>query len=109
MSSTNQTICYRSLSLNIIPRIAGLPVGTHSLDRHPAIELLLIGIENFLYAEAEIVRFHLAVLETAVDIVARRGPADDVLTVEFVEFVKVFLWGGRKERLTVGLLYSSDQ
>ncbi len=61
----------------------------------------------------DVVRFHLAVLETAVDIVTRGGPADDVLTVEFVEFVKVFLWGGRKERLTVRLVYSqinsSDQ
>ncbi len=73
--------------------MADLPVGAHSLNRHPAIELLLIGIENFLYAETEIVRFHLAVLETAVDIVTRGGPADDVLTVEFVEFVKVFLCG----------------
>ncbi len=73
--------------------MADLPVGTHSLDRHPAIELLLIGIENFLYAEAEVVRFHLAVLEATVDIVARHGSADDVLAVEFVEFVKVFLCG----------------
>ncbi len=85
-----------------VVRIADLPVGAHSLDRHPAIELLLIGIENFLYAETEVVRFHLAVLEATVDIVARRGPADDVLAVEFVEFVKVFLWGGRKGWVTLG-------
>ncbi len=89
--------------------MADLPVGTHSLDRHPAIELLLIGIDIFLYGAADVVRFHRALLEATVDIVARRGPADDVLAVEFVEFVKVFLWGGNKKRLTVGLLYSSDQ